>query len=122
MKTFTTHSYDMRDLEIEANKALGLPFEIEEIELEIQYDISEYRPATFDDPEEGGEIEDCNIKVIKINNFEPTEQQAKIIMDLIDDKEFREITTEWIWDDYKTQKKSDAQDLAEYRYDIMNDR
>lgn len=119
MNTFTT-KYTTDYIEIQ--KALVFPFEIEEIELEIKYAISPYSPATFYGPAEGGDIEDVEYTILTVNNFIPTDKQVKIIMDLINNKEFREITTELIWNDYANKKNQEKQDYAEWRYDIMNER
>lgn len=120
MNTFTT-KYDTTDYQ-EIQRALALPFEIEEIELEIKYEISPYRPATFYDPAEGGDIEDVKYNILTVDNFVPNDKQVKIIMDIIDTKEFREITTEWIWDDYADKKNQEKQNYAEWRYDLNNNR
>lgn len=120
MNTFTK-KYDTTDYP-EIQRALALPFEIEEIELEISYEISPYRPATFHDPAEGGYIEDVEYNILTVNKFVQNDKQVKIIMDFIDAKEFREITNEWVWDDYADKKNEDDRDYAEYRYDMMNDK
>jgi len=72
----------------------------ESIELEISYGISPYRPATWYDPAEGGELEEYEVKVLLIDDFEPTDEVTKKIMDEIEGKEFNELIEEWIWDDY----------------------
>lgn len=120
MNTFTA-KYDTTDYP-EIQRSLALPFAIEEIEIEIQYEISPYRPATFYDPAEGGELEDVEYNILTIGNFVPTDKQVKIIFDIIDTKEFKEIITEWILNDYADKKNQEKQDYAEYRYDILNDR
>ena len=114
--------YDVCDLETPLNIILALPFVIDDVELEIQYEISPYREATFNDPAEGGELEDFSYKVIKIGNFTPTDKQADMIETIIYDKEFKEFTKEWVWNDYADKKNEDDRDYAEYRYDMMNDR
>ena len=102
--------------------AIDFDLGFESIELEINYSISPYRAATWHDPEEGGEIEDCEIKVLLIDDLEPTDEQAKKIMDEIDGKEFNELIGEWCFEDYKESKEQDKIDWAEYKWDMRNDR
>jgi len=76
------------------------------IDLEISYSISPYRAATWDDPEECGTLDDCEVKIILVDDFEPTDEVAKKIMDEIDFK----LIEEWIWDDYRKSKEKDEID------------
>jgi hypothetical protein len=73
-----------------------------EIELEISYGISPYSAATFNDPEEGGELEECNINVMSVDGSEPSHAEAGRITDeLMYCKEFNNWVEEQCFDDYK---------------------
>lgn len=77
MITFN-YTYDKcLDHKTPINWLLCLPFDIEEIELEVEYYISKYHPATFFSPAEGGDIEDWNV-VVTDNRF--NDKQKKIIL------------------------------------------
>jgi hypothetical protein len=78
MKTIY-RTFDARDFDLGS----------ESIELEISYAISRYRPATWNDLAEGGEIEDAKIKTV-----------PESLLAEIDSDEFRELVEEWVWDDY----------------------
>jgi len=79
MITFYT-TIDVSSLNIE--KLLALPFMIEEVELEIEYHIPKYYPRTWLHPEEGGELEDWNVKVTD-RMFSLS--QRKKILELLDE-------------------------------------
>ena len=105
MITFYT-TIDVSSLNIE--KKLCLPFWIEEVELEIEYAISKYHAATPWEPAEGGEIEDCNFKIIKVydengNGFIPTDKQCLTVENALTEKE-RERIDDAIWHHYETNK------------------
>jgi hypothetical protein len=106
MITFYT-TMDVSSLNIE--KLLALPFMIEEVELEIGYSISKYHAATFWSPEEGGEIEDCNFKIINIITgdgyvfFAPTDKQCLTVEKAFTEKE-RSSIDDAIWHHHDTNK------------------
>jgi hypothetical protein len=71
--------------------ATNLDLAFDTVELEISYGISPYRPATFDDPAEGGELEECNVNVLLIDDSEPCHAEAaKIMEELVEYKEFND--------------------------------
>jgi hypothetical protein len=76
--------------EVEINKALCLPFEIEEVLINIEYRVSKYYPATRWEPEEGGEIEETNITVLDDSY---TERQKEIIIDNLD----YDVISKYVW-------------------------
>src|SRR5574337_572573 len=74
---------DVQELELHRKLCLmGENDEVYYVIVEIEYDISKYRPATFWHPAEGGELEDWNVKVTD-GLF--TEKQKKIISDSLDE-------------------------------------
>jgi len=73
--------------------AIYVDDEGKDIELEISYAISRYRPATWNDPSEGGEIEECEIKTV-----------PESLLAEIDSDEFRGLVEEWVWYDYNNCK------------------
>ncbi len=127
MNTFTA-TYDLCDSQdtINLSNILALPFEIVECELEIEYAISPFHAQSFYAPAEGGELEDCNIKVISINGSPCTKKQSDKLLDILYNDTskygFVEITTQWCYEDCSSQKESYLQDKAEYLYDCLNDR
>lgn len=97
MTTFEIEYNRFWDHETPINWLLALPFEIEGVMIEIEYDISKYYPATFWQPEEGGEIEDWNVKVTD-EMF--NEKQSEIIKDSLNE----EWIIDAIWDHYQSNK------------------
>lgn len=64
MKTFEIVYDRFWDHNKPINHELCLPFEINEVRLQIEYNISKFHPATYWSPAEGGEIEECIVTVI----------------------------------------------------------
>jgi hypothetical protein len=93
-----------------------------EIELEISYYISHYLPANWDYPAEGGEIEDCEVKVLLIDGAEPCHSESIQTLVEIESKEFYELIEELCWEDHEKIGKQYEEDLAEYKWEIRNDR
>jgi hypothetical protein len=79
------------------NWILALPFDIEDVELEIEYGISRYVPGNWHHQAEGGELEDWNVAVVD-NRF--NEKQRKIIADNLDENAI----VAAIWEDYDANK------------------
>jgi hypothetical protein len=123
MNTFYAN-YDLCDSQdtINLSSILALPYPIDECELEIEYSISQFVPQSFYAPAEGGEIEDCNIKVVLINGSPCTKKQSDKLLDILysDTRKhgFIEITSEWCYEDQSSQNESYQQDRAEYLMDI----
>jgi hypothetical protein len=71
--------------------ATNLDLGFESVDLEISYGISPYRPSTWNDHAEGGELEECNVNVLLIDDSEPCHvEAAKIMEELIGHKEFND--------------------------------
>ncbi len=97
MNTFDT-DYELDDAN--ATILLALPFEIYNLQLEIDYTISKFYPATLYSPAEYGEIDDCDINIVSINDhINITDTQAKLLHDLLDEEKINEM----IWHHYNTQ-------------------
>jgi len=100
---FTYVIDDVQDSEI-ISKALCWTTEVYSVELTVNYDISKYYPSTWNDPEEGGELEDCECNVYFVNDTIPvTEKQSKIIIDCLD----YDYIVEKIWDHHDDQRLND---------------
>jgi hypothetical protein len=102
-KTYTTYiNFEMNDIET------PFDFDIENVELEVTYTTY---PA-----EEDLSIDKINI--IKIDNFEPTNEQSEIIASLI--AGYEEELKEMINDEIRIQQLSDKQAYAEWIYESKN--
>ncbi|MFA6066934.1 MAG: hypothetical protein WC707_07160 [Candidatus Babeliaceae bacterium] len=113
-KTF----YDVRDLKSPLNVILALPFDITDVELDIDYSIYGCnRPATFDDPEEHPELEVTSSKVISIithnGSFTPTSKQSDLILSLLNNDDLDEL----LWYDAEVQKAAYEIEMEEYFYE-----
>ena len=99
MTTFDfTYVIDDTNEELAIAKALCWPFEIYSIEVEVDYTVSKYYPATRYQPEEGADVEDIIVTILAVNDtIMVTKAQAKIIEACLDN----DTITEEVWDHWE---------------------
>lgn len=104
-------------------EALKVNYDIEYILVGMKFTISPYRPATFYDPAEGGELEIEETNILALTTGDDIE--VKLTKDMkftigafLDDEELEEAC----WQEWKADQEQSEQDRAEYLYETRNDR
>lgn len=78
---------------------------INDVDMDVEYSGTEYRPATWNDPAEGGEVE---IEAVLLDGKDVTELLADWVLDRI-----REKLEEELQDDLREAKACAGEDRAE---------